>query len=363
MPFDPITWALGYAASQGASALIEKIFDVGAHSEIRAAAAAWASELPEEIRTSSEALFNFDMLETGGAGPSRSKLKKTILELHNIPSENQWFGALIESWESTRNYLGPDANAFFQLDKPTAEKHLRELARAIFAACASILKYSQPLLVREVREIGITQSLLLQEVKAFRSHLNNLSAKPNAAITLNLDPTHIDESHLHGLNEVLCVDSPAEVISGRYRTHELWVGPTGCSKEAASYVPLQPQYVENKVKPLIEQWNRVAIDLAKLDAYSVISALASFHHKFLEIHPYPDANGRVARVILDLQVRNYTPARSPLRLKSHGDYFLALRAADSGNIDHLIDLITSILKVQVGNWEQQRPTRLTARSR
>ena len=68
-----------------ASALIEKIFDVGAHSEIRAAAAAWASDSPEEIRTSSEALFNFDMLETGGAGPSRSKLKKTILELHNIP--------------------------------------------------------------------------------------------------------------------------------------------------------------------------------------------------------------------------------------------------------------------------------------
>ena len=61
MPFDPITWALGYAASQGASALIEKIFDVGAHSEIRAAAAAWASELPEEIRTSSGRLYSISI--------------------------------------------------------------------------------------------------------------------------------------------------------------------------------------------------------------------------------------------------------------------------------------------------------------
>ena len=105
------------------------------------------------------------------------------------------------------------------------------------------------------------------------------------------------------------------------------------------------------MKSLLDQWNRTAVDLAKLDTDRVTSAIASFHHKFLEIHPYPDGNGRVARAILDLHVRNFTLSRSPLRLKSHDEYYLALRAADDGNLEHLIALITSILKRDLGVWE------------
>ena len=33
------------------------------------------------------------------------------------------------------------------------------------------------------------------------------------------------------------------------------------------------------MRALLTQWNRIAVDLAKLDNYSVSSALASFHHK------------------------------------------------------------------------------------
>jgi Fic family protein len=155
---------------------------------------------------------------------------------------------------------------------------------------------------------------------------------------------------MHLLNEILCVDSPAEVIAGRYRTHEIWIGPDDCSKQGASYIPLKPQYVENKTKFLLKQWNRNAVDLAKQDTHIVTAAIASFHHKFLQIHPYPDANGRVARAILDLQIRNFTLARSPLRLKSYDEYYLALRSADDGELQHLITLITSILKRELGDW-------------
>lgn len=351
MPFDPVTWAVGYVASRGASALIEKVFDTGAYAEIQAAAAKWSSELPDEIRTPAEALFDIDSAEAGESSLSRNKLKQAILELHNVPTEDEWFRALIESWEIKREQLGANANAFFQLDRSVAEAHLQRLANAIFAACASVLKYSQPLLVKAIREIGKTQNLMLQEIKSFRSPLNNPASGLNETITVNFDPTHIEEMQLHLLNEIVCVDSPSEVIAGRYRTHEIWVGPEGCSKEEASYVPIRPQYIDKTLKSLLNQWNRTAVDLAKLDTYRVISALASFHHKFLEIHPYPDGNGRVARVILDLHVRNFTSSRSPLRLKSYDEYYLALRAGDEGKPDHLIRLITSILKRELGDWE------------
>jgi Fic family protein len=194
-----------------------------------------------------------------------------------------------------------------------------------------------------VREIGITQSAILREMRSFRSPLNRPRALDSGEpIRVDFDPTHIEKAQLDLLNEILCVDSPSEVIAGRYRTHEIWIGPNESSKENASYIPLQPQYIENKITSLLNQWNRRATDLPKLDPYSVVSAIASFHHKFLEIHPYPDGNGRLARTMLDLHVRNFTPSRSPLRLKSYDEYYLALRAADDGNLDNLIALITSM---------------------
>jgi hypothetical protein len=349
MPFDPITWAVGYAASKGASVLLEKVFDDGAYGEIQRAVWKWSAELPEDIRTPAEALFDIDSAEDEETSKSRIKLKQAILELHKVPTEDEWFRALTESWEFKRKLLGADGNSFFHLERAVAQSHLQKLAEAIFAACASVLKYSQPLLVKSIRELGVTQSLILQEMKTFRSPLNNTAAERNEAITLNLDPTHIEEAQLHLLNEIVCVDSPAEVIAGRYRTHEIWVGPQGCSKENASYVPIGPQYIDKRLKSLLNQWNRTAVDLAKLQTFRVTSAIASFHHKFLEIHPYPDGNGRVARVILDLHVRNFTPSRSPLRLKSYDEYYLALRAADDGDLQHLITLITSVLKKDVGN--------------
>lgn len=351
MPFDLIAWGAGYGATKGVSALLEKIFDVGAYQEIQAAGEKWSSELPDPIRTPADALFSINLANKPNQDSgSQAKLKEAMIELHNVPTENQWYDALIESWEFKRADLGAEANAFFQLDRPIAEEHLRKLAHAVFDACASVLKYSQPLLVRAVREIGITQSLMLHKLESFRSPLNDPERGSNAAITLSLDPTHVEEAQLHRLNEVSCVDSPAEVIAGRYRTHEIWIGPDGCSKEHASYVPLQSQYVGSKMKQLLHRWNAAAVDLAKCDLSDVTLALASFHHKFLQIHPYPDGNGRVARALLDLQIRNFTLAQSPLRLKSHDDYYLALRAADSGELQHLVGLIITILKRELGDW-------------
>jgi fido (protein-threonine AMPylation protein) len=349
MPFDPVSWAVGFAATKTANTLVEKIFDVGAYGDIQKAAMEWAAELPEDIRTPSQALFDVEAIEQ--SSQSRSKLKEIILELHKVPTEEEWFDALIESWEFKRKQLGTDANSFFQLRRPAAEQHLRRLSQAIFTACASVLKYSQPLIVVAVREIGITQSAILRELRTFRSPLNNTTAGRNEGITFNFDPTHIEEQQLQLLNEILCVDSPSEVIAGRYRTHELWIGPDGCSKENATYVPLAPKYIPNRMRSLLAQWNRVAVDLAKLDSYSVTSALASFHHKFLEVHPFPDGNGRVARAILDLQVRNFTSARSPLRLKTHIEYYFALKAADEGRSDRLQSLITSILQKDLDGWQ------------
>ncbi len=349
MPFDILAWGVGFAASKGAGAVLEKVFAYGAYEEIQAAASKWSFALPAEIRTPADALFNAETRDADEEGLSRTKLKKAILELHKVPSEEEWLDALIESWELKRQQLGADANAFFRLDRKAAEGHLHQLAEAIYVACASVLKYSLALILTTVRKVEIITQSLFEKVESFESRLNNRTADRNEPLKLNFDPTHIEEDQLHLLNEIACVDSASESIAGRYRTHEIWVGPPGCTKESASYVPIGPQYVERRLKTLLKRWNETAIDLAKLSTHEVTSALASFHHRFLEIHPYPDGNGRVARAILDLHVRNFTSSTSPLRLKSHDEYYLALSAADGGNLNHLIALLNSILKRDIGN--------------
>ena len=344
MPFDPITWAIGYTASKSATALISKIFDDGAYSKIREAAREWSQELPGEIRTPVESLFDIVTIEPDkGIGSHSQKLKSAILELNTVPTEEEWFDALMESWEFKREQLGRDGNAFFRLPRSEAAAHLHGLAEAIFAACASVLEYSQPLLVKAMREVCISQSIVLERIESFTSPLNHKTPESNSLVSLNFNPIWIEETQLHTLNEIACVDSPVEVVVGRYRTHQIWIGSEGCSQEKASFVPLAPQYVEKGIRSLLDQWNAAAVDLAKLDRHQIISGIASFHHRFMQIHPYPDGNGRVARIILDFHIRNFTPSKSPLRLKSHDEYYLALRAADDGDTEHLIQFIDGIV--------------------
>ena len=111
MSFDPVTWAVGYTASKGATTLLARVFDDGAYAEIQAAASKWSSDLPDEIRTPSEALFDIDPTETAEDSTNRRKLKAAIVELHKVPTEEEWFDALLESWEFKREQLGSAGRA------------------------------------------------------------------------------------------------------------------------------------------------------------------------------------------------------------------------------------------------------------
>jgi len=67
---------------------------------------------------------------------------------------------------------------------------------------------------------------------------------------------------------------------------------------------------------------------------------ASFlHHRFVEIHPFSDGNGRVARLLTNLYLiaRNYPPV--VLKKEDRGKYYKSLRAADAGNLGPFANFI------------------------
>jgi Fic family protein len=59
--------------------------------------------------------------------------------------------------------------------------------------------------------------------------------------------------------------------------------------------------------------------------------VAIFHHRFTLIHPFPDGNGRLGRLLLNFQLmeQNYTPII--INNSEKDRYFAALRTADADN--------------------------------
>lgn len=66
---------------------------------------------------------------------------------------------------------------------------------------------------------------------------------------------------------------------------------------------------------------------------------ATFHYRFIRIHPFDDGNGRVARILMNiiLMMHGYPPAI--IRTEDKENYYRALRQADGGEIEPFIEYV------------------------
>ncbi len=69
---------------------------------------------------------------------------------------------------------------------------------------------------------------------------------------------------------------------GAYRRIQVWVGP---------HKPPPPEQVEPLMSDLLDWWNGSARD------WSAVISSAIVHHRFEDIHPFGDGNGRVGRLL------------------------------------------------------------------
>ena len=63
-----------------------------------------------------------------------------------------------------------------------------------------------------------------------------------------------------------------------------------------------------------------------------VETTSFLHHRFVEIHPFSDGNGRVARLLMNLYLiaRDYPPI--VLKKEDRGKYYKSLKTGDAGNL-------------------------------
>lgn len=78
---------------------------------------------------------------------------------------------------------------------------------------------------------------------------------------------------------------------GGFRRSQNWIGAAGCTLKEARYIP-----------PNVEDMNAAMTDLERYmkegDDYDPLIRIALIHYQFETIHPFPDGNGRVGRLMI-----------------------------------------------------------------
>lgn len=86
---------------------------------------------------------------------------------------------------------------------------------------------------------------------------------------------------------------------GEYRRTQNYIGPQGCTIKTATFVPPEPQLVDEYISDLENFINDNT--LFKVDHLIKISII---HAQFETIHPFLDGNGRIGRILIPLYLYN-----------------------------------------------------------
>lgn len=180
--------------------------------------------------------------------------------------------------------------------------------------------------------------------KSLREHLeaNNNAKAYDRMEELAKKKCAIDHVTIQEIHEIVTIGILED--AGRYRTRNVRIaGAVKTPPDWSKIVKLMDELIEN---------------IAQSKAHPI--EIASFlHHRFVEIHPFSDGNGRVARLLTNLYLisRDYPPV--VLKKEDRGKYYKFLRAADAGNLRTFANFIakavdenlTLYLSISGGNNE------------
>ncbi|MEA1957192.1 MAG: Fic family protein [Euryarchaeota archaeon] len=164
--------------------------------------------------------------------------------------------------------------------------------------------------------------------KSVREHLEatNLAEAYDLIEAIAKEKREIDHTTIQRIHEV--VVRGIKVDAGKYRVNNVRI--TGATKTPPDF---------SKVTRMIDDLI-VFLNLQdKEKKEHPVKTAAFMHHKLVEIHPFTDGNGRVARLLTNLFLvkEGYPPI--VLRKEERGKYYRFLRLADGGNLKPFANFI------------------------
>jgi Fic family protein len=142
--------------------------------------------------------------------------------------------------------------------------------------------------------------------------------------------------HIHHAIAYGLLPDDAEVESGMYRKHGIEIVGSGLSF-------LAPELVLSAMERFIEQSNTRIEEIVNSAMRESMMLAAEVSYQFVRIHPFPDFNGRMSRLLLAMVLRACgLPFSLTLRganAKNRHRYFFALQRADTGDLKPYATLI------------------------
>jgi len=122
-----------------------------------------------------------------------------------------------------------------------------------------------------------------------------------------------------------------DLISGTYKTEPN--NPTRQNGTVHEYAPVEQ--VASEMDRMVDMFNHDVTD------EHPIVASAWLHHRFVQIHPFQDGNGRVARALASIVLLRAELFPLHIRREDREDYIDALEDADRGSLDSLVQLFAA----------------------
>jgi Fic family protein len=153
------------------------------------------------------------------------------------------------------------------------------------------------------------------------------------------DRSFITEARICAIHRTLAeglMPSDADVEAGEYRVHG--VGIVG-----SDVVFPAPELIPPAMQRFVEMSNKRVSDILSGGWTDCIMVAAEVSYNFVRIHPFPDFNGRMSRLLLAMTLCAFgVPFSLALRgsnAKSRHRYFFALQRADTGDLKPYATLI------------------------
>ncbi|MDR3617200.1 MAG: Fic family protein [Candidatus Obscuribacterales bacterium] len=190
---------------------------------------------------------------------------------------------------------------------------------------------------RLTRELYRTQSMILQ--------FTPLPTSPSTTSAMLLYPNEVSANLTLPLITTIHRALLQNKFDGLLRQVNVWIGHAGSNPGNSVFVPEAWENIPTKLAELLAGWNsNYPMFKQSQSRLAIVRAVASFHYRFLEIHPFIDGNGRAANFLMQQQVRDLLASSSRVDDLTGGEYYAALLSCNAGNLNPLEQLVDNAIK-------------------